>query len=123
MKCIVHCESIVIVGVPDGYMIVFTSDTFHAGLMPYDRKFCGYFRIFIYIVEQEYVLIQDDISKIQENMKCKTNCDTCREIQDTNIYNEGRIIKYCYSKYNIDRLPMGVSLLSGLKSVLGCIKV
>ena len=50
-------------------------------------------------------------------MKCKTNCATCRDIPNKNIHYEGHIIKYLDSKYNIDRLPIGIALLDDLVKV------
>ena len=73
--------------------------------------------MFVYTVEQEYLSIKDGIFKILEKMKCKTNCATCRDIPNKNIHYEGHIIKYLDSKYNIDRLPIGIVLLDDLKKV------
>ena len=53
----------------DGCMIVFMSDTFHAGLMFYDKigkSFLPYLRFFAYIIEKGYVSIRNYISEILE---------------------------------------------------------
>ena len=82
MEVITQFGSKVIVEVSDSCMIAFTSDNVYAGVMSYDRKSGGYLphlRMFVYIVQQEYVSIKYDISKMLETMKYKANCVTCRK--------------------------------------------
>ena len=52
-----------------------------------------------------------------EKIKCKSNCATCREIPNENIYYEGHMIKCLDSKYIIDRLPIKIVLLGYLENV------
>ena len=101
-------------------MIVFTSETFYAGVKRYDRKSSGYLpqlRLFVYVVEQNYVSIRDEVSKMLNRNKCNVNCPICDEIPNQNIHYEGHIIKYLDTKYTIDRLPMGKVLLGDLEKV------
>ena len=82
MEVIAQFGSKVIVEVSGSCMIMFTSDNVYAGVMSYDRKSGGYLphlRIFAYIVQQEYVSIKYDISKMLETMKYKANCVTSRK--------------------------------------------
>ena len=74
-------------------------------------------RLFAYIVEQNYVSIRDDFSKILEKIKCKVNYVACEEKPNRSVHYEGHIIKYFDSKYNIDRLPMGKLLHGDLENV------
>ena len=69
MEVIVHRGAKVIVEVPEGCMIVFSNDTFHAGVKSY-AKYGGnnlsHLRLFAYIVEDTYSSINESIEKIQE---------------------------------------------------------
>ena len=40
--------------------------------------------------------------------KWKVNCATCEEMPNQNIHYKWHMIAYLDSKYNIDRLPMGI---------------
>ena len=51
----IHRLSEVVVEVPDGYIIVLTSETFHVGVKSYKHQSCAYLhhlRLFTYIVER-----------------------------------------------------------------------
>ena len=64
-------------------MIVFTSETFHTIVKSYDQKSSSYLpqlRLFAYIVEQNYVSIRDEVSKILNTNKCSTHYPTCKEM-------------------------------------------
>ena len=87
LEGIIHRGSKVIVEVADGSMIVFTNETFHAGVK-------SYLRLFAYIVDNNYVSITDEVFKILNKNICNLNCPTCEEIPNENIHYEGHVIKY-----------------------------
>ena len=63
----VHRGAKVIVEVPEGCMIVFTSDTFHAGVKRYTKyggNYLSHLRLFAYIVEDTYFSNDDFIETI-----------------------------------------------------------
>ena len=56
----VHRGAKVIIEVPQGCMIVFTSDTFHAGVKSYAKyggNYLSYLRLFAYIDEESFFLL------------------------------------------------------------------
>ena len=55
MEGMVHRGAKVIVEVPEGYIIVFTCDTFHAGVKIYAKhggNYLSHLRLFAYTVEE-----------------------------------------------------------------------
>ena len=67
LKDIVHRACKIVVEVPDGCMIVFTSDTFNIGLKSYERQSgvsSTYLRLFAYIVQNNYVSIKNEVLKL-----------------------------------------------------------
>ena len=94
---------------PDGCIIVFTSETFHAGVKTYDRKsgdYLSHLNPFAYIVEQNYVSIRSKASKMLNTNKYNVNCPTCDIITNQKIHYEGHVIHYLQTKQNINMLPM-----------------
>ena len=66
----VHRSSKVIVEVPEGCMIIFTSDTFHAGVKSdakHGGSYLSHLRLFAYIVEYTYFSIDESIEKFKNN--------------------------------------------------------
>ena len=73
---IVHRSSQVDVEIPNICMIIFTGDTFHAGVSTFERRNGSYsfnLRIFSYIVEDDYFSGDKNITVIKSNMLC-SNC-------------------------------------------------
>ena len=59
-------------------MIVFTGDTYHSGVSTFERRNGSYsfnLRIFSYIVEDDYLSGDENITAIKRNMVC-SNCQT-----------------------------------------------
>ena len=105
---------------PDEYIIVFTSDIFHANLKSYEHKSCVYpahLRIFACIIENNYVSITDEVSKMFNTNKCVENCPTYEHMPNENIHDEGHILRYVDTHFNIDNLPMGKLLLGDLENI------
>ena len=70
MEQTVHIASPVIVEIPNGCMIIFTGDTYYAGISSLERRngsYPLYLRIFSYIVEDEYIFGDENIIKISQN--------------------------------------------------------
>ena len=104
----------------NGCMVLFTSDTFYAGVIPWDRKsgtYLSYLRILTYIVGQNYLSNKKYISSINKKTKCKSSCNICKDIPTENIHHKGRIVKYLDNDYNIDKLQMTTVLLGDLEKV------
>ena len=104
---VIHRGSKVVVEVPDGCMIVFTSDKFHADVRSYERRggiYPVHLRLFVYIVEDNYISISEDVSKMSTTNKCDANCLTCEVMPNENIHYEGHIIRYTNTQCNIDKL-------------------
>ena len=75
---IVHRSSQIVVGIPDACVILFTGDTFHAEVSIFVRRngSCPLnLRIFSYIVEDDYLSGDENITAIKGNMAC-SNCQT-----------------------------------------------
>ena len=67
MEGIVHRGAKVIVEVPEGCMIVFSNDTFHAGVKSYAKyegNYLSHLRLFAYIVEEKFHSVDESIEKI-----------------------------------------------------------
>ena len=77
----VHRGAKVIIEVPEGCMIVFTSDTFHAGVKSYAK--C---RLFAYIIEDIYCSIDESKETISRTIECDTNCTICDSLINDNIH-------------------------------------
>ena len=71
----VHRGEKVIVEVPEGCMIVFTSDTFHTDVKIYAKyggNYLSHLRLFVYIVEDTYTSIDESIENISRAIECET---------------------------------------------------
>ena len=69
MEVIVHRGAKVIVEVPEGCMIVFSNDTFHAGVKSYAKyggNYLSHLRLFSYIVEETFISFDESIEKFQK---------------------------------------------------------
>ena len=90
-------------------MIVFISDTFHTRVKTYEHQsgiYSPHLRLIAYIIENNYVSIEDDISKMLNDNKCIGTCATCEIISNENIYYEDHIIRYLDTRCNIESLSM-----------------
>ena len=59
-------------------MIVFTGDTYHARVSIIERSngsYPSFLRIFSYIVEDDYITDDENISRITKIQLCKHNCN------------------------------------------------
>ena len=73
--------------IPSGCMILFTGDTFHAGVSTIERRNGSYpsnLRIFSYIVEDNVLSDNENITSIKGNMLC-TNCQIYLNIPKENM--------------------------------------
>ena len=114
MEGMVHVGGKVTVEVPEGCMIVFTNDTFHAGVKSYATyggNYLSHLRLFSYIVENSYTYIIDSIDKISSQIECKKHCHICETMINDNLHYEGHIIRYLKDQCVIDNLAMGSVLL------------
>ena len=50
--------------------------------------------MFAYIVENNYVSINDEVSKMLNDNKCITTCTTCEAMPNEDTHYEGHIIRY-----------------------------
>ena len=101
----IHRVSKIFIEVADGYILVFTSKIFHAGVKVYERQSGGYLshlRLFTYIDEKSYVSIRDEVSRMLNTNKCNINCFVCEVMPNENIHYERHIISYLDTQYNID---------------------
>ena len=117
LEDIIHRERKVVVEVPDGCMIVFTSATFHVRIKSYERQSGAYLPhlyLIAYIVENTYVLIRDEVSKLLNMNKFNLTYPTCEVVPNENNHYEGHIIRYLNIQCNIDNLPTGKVLLGEL---------
>ena len=67
----IHRSSKVVVEIPNACMILFTGDTFHAGVSTSERRNGSYpsnLRIFSYIVKDNFVSDNENIKSINGNM-------------------------------------------------------
>ena len=73
MEGMVHCGAKIIVEVPEGCMIVFSNDTFHAGVKSYAKyggNFLFYLRLFAYIVEETFISFDEYIGIKSKTIEC-----------------------------------------------------
>ena len=69
----VHRDEKIIVEVLEGYMIVFTNDTYHAGVKScakYGGNYLSHLRLFAYIVEETFVSFDESIEKNSKAIEC-----------------------------------------------------
>ena len=120
LENIVHRGSKVVVEIPDGCMILFTNHTVHAGVKSYEKhggQYSSHLRMFAYIVEQGHLQNEDTITRVLNDMECKSSCETCEYLVNENIHYEGHVIRYLKSKCEIDNLPKGKVLYGNLEKV------
>ena len=116
----VHRKSQVIVEIPNSCMIVFTGDTYHAGVSSFDRRDGGYpsfLRIFSYIVEENYVTDDENISSLSQNQLCKQSCKICSNMNIDELHYTNQVIKYDMRKHDIESLKEGTVLMGDLQKV------
>ena len=97
-----HKSSQVVVEIPSGRMIIFTEDTYHAGVSTFEWRNVSYpsnLRIFSYIVEETILSDNENIKSIKGNTLC-TNCQTCLNMPKGNMYYPGHAIKFGMSPYH-----------------------
>ena len=100
-------------------MIIFTGDTFHVGEITFERRNGSYtsnLRIFSYIVEDDHISCNENITSIKSNM-LYSNCQTCLNMSKENMHYPGRIIKYTMSPSRIKTLEEGAVLMCNLEKV------
>ena len=100
-------------------MILFTGDTFHAGVSTFERRNDSYpsnLRIFSYIVEDNFLSVNENITLIKGNMLC-TNRQTCLNMSKENMYYPDHIIKFGMSQSGIETLGEGSILMGNLEKV------
>ena len=103
--------------IPSGCMILFTGDTFHAGVSTFERRNGSYpsnHRIFSYINEDIFLSVNENITSIQGNM-LYTNCQTCLNMPKENMYYPGHIIKFGMIPSVIETLGEGTNLMGNLE--------
>ena len=69
MENLVHISSQVVVEISNECMILFTGDMFHAGVSNFERRNGSYpsnLRIFSYIVEDDYLSCNENITSIEK---------------------------------------------------------
>ena len=104
-------------------MIVFTGDTYHTGVSSIERNNSSYplfLRIFIYIVEDDYVTDDENISVLKQSQLCKQNCQNCQICTNMNmeeLHYTNQVIKYDMSKHEIESLKEGTILMGDLQKV------
>ena len=117
----VHRCAKVIIEVPEGCMIVFTSDTFHTGVKSYAKywgNYLSHLRLFAYIIEDIYCSIDESKETISRTIECDKNYTICDSLINDNINYEGHIIRYLKSQCGIDNLNTGNVLLGDLEKKL-----
>ena len=100
-------------------MILFTGYTFHAGVSTFERRNGSYpsnLRIFSYIVEDNFLSDNENITSIKGNMLC-TNCQIYLNIPKENMQYSGNIIKFGMSPSIIETLGEGSILMGNLEKV------
>ena len=101
-------------------MIVFTGDTYHAGIGSIERSNGSYpsiLRIFSYIVEDDYITDDENIIIIKQSQLFKHNCQICTNINMEELHYTNQVIKYDMSKYEIESLKEGTILMDDLQKV------
>lgn len=117
LESIVHRGSKIDDVVSNGFMIIFTDNTFHVGAKSYERLAGNYsdrLRMFVYIVVKKYISIKDEISKLLNDNKCLSIYETCEAIPNENINYEGHITRYVDTYFSIDNLAICKVLLGDL---------
>ena len=100
-------------------MILFTADTFHAVVSTFEKRNGSYpsnFRFFSYIVEDDFLSNNENITSIKGDMLC-TNCQTCLNMAKENMHYPGHIIKYGMSPSRIETLEECTILMGNLEKV------
>ena len=116
----VHCGEKVIVEIPEGCMIAFTSDIFYASVKSYAKyggNYLSHLRLFAYIVDDTYTSIDESIEKNSRAIECEKNCTIGEPLTNDNIHYEGHVIRYLKSQCDIDNLNMGSVLLGDLEKI------
>ena len=70
-------------------MIVFTGDTYHAGVSSIERSngsYPSFLRIFSYVLEDVYVTDDENISVLKQSQLCKQNCQICTNMNMNELH-------------------------------------
>ena len=113
-------KSQVIVEIPNGCMIVFTGDTYHAGVSSIERsngRYPSFLRFFSYIIEDDYITDNENISRISQSQLCKPNCTICMNMNMEDIHYTNQVVKYNMSKFEIESLKEGTIMMGDLQKV------
>ena len=100
-------------------MILFTGDTYRAGVSTFERRNGSYpsnLRNFSYIVEDNVLSDDENIKSIKGNILC-TNCQTCLNMPKENMYYSGHVIKFGISPSVIENLGEGSIVLKSGYSI------
>ena len=104
----IHKSSQAVVEIPSGCMIIFTGDTYHAGVSTFERRNVSYpsnFRIFTCIVEDNVLSDTENIKSIKINT-LRTNCQKCTNMLKENTYYPGYVVKFVMSLSVIESLAI-----------------
>ena len=119
MENFIRRSSQVVVEIPSECILLFTADTFHAGVSTFEKcngSYSSNLHIFSYIVEEDILSINENITLIKGDMLC-TNCQTCLIMPKKNIHYPGYIIKFGMSPSGIETLGEGTILMVNLVKV------
>ena len=119
MEGMVHCGAKLIVEVPEGCMIVFTNDTFHAGVKSYTKyggNYLSHLRLVAYIVDETFIFFDESIER-KKTKECGKNCTICVSLFSDNIHYEAHIIRYLKYQCDIDNLNTDNILIGDLEKV------
>ena len=78
-----------IVKIPNDCLILFTEDNFHAGVITIEKGNSSYssnFRFFSYIVENEHINRDDNITTLKPRMVCNANSLTCQSVCQRKLF-------------------------------------
>ena len=118
----VHRGNQVVVEIPNSFLILFTGDTFHAGISTWERDNCSYpsnLRIFSYIVENEYITEDENTTSLLQQMFCKQICQIFQAMTKEKIHYPGLLVQYSMSNSEIESLNIGTIMLGDLEKLAG----
>ena len=125
----VHKGGQIVVEIPNGCLILFTGDTFHAGVSTFHRvdgRCPSNLRFFSYIVEKECLSGNEDITSIHPHLFCQYHCNISKSMQQQNIHHPGHLVQSSLNKSRIESLIACTVIMGDSKKVgwivlkLGC---
>ena len=109
-----------IVEIPNGCLILFTEDNFHAGVITFEKGNSSYssnFRFFSYIVENEHINRDDNITTLNPRNFYNANSLTCQSMSKETIHYPGHLVQYSMCNSDIECLNEGTVMLGDLEKV------